>query len=531
MAYINADTDRYKSNKEDNDLLTLGSSLKPIERVPTEVLRYIFLILHREARKELSEGDAIEPESLEWNMVPDMSKVPWLLGRVCSHWRHIVRAMPTVWFPTRVWLSDSQRTKYSKHTIQHAVTTLPDCAKLIVHYYVLNAVENSMAEVLKPHLHRIDEFSIHSPIEHWESFLSVIPPLSLSRITSLSCFVYPAGGTSHKLETPFGLKQYLFGEDSQLYTLEIDSSIYEFFKTGIPWYRLTNLKLIQSYPVSDETISAYRGHCLFGSISRLTDLTLGLDQNMLQLVLSFDIPWPQLLRLAITVRTRDSVLLVLSKLKRCFSLVEISLCLPSHAEIEHSPIDMPSIKSFSLQGRLSRFFLLSHGIWDTISDLYLGLPSNADNVEELYNVLSRCQHLRRLRIGGVIQPVQKIWSPSGRVVLPHLKTMELRRAYSAWIFDSFVTPSLLSLRIDANGHPSYGLKTVVDFISYSGCQLNLFSLNYHSEGSEDVQLRNLLQKLSTASYVELISFKFNQDILDDISQGVLLPRIETLHIK
>ncbi|KAG6872171.1 hypothetical protein C0995_012408 [Termitomyces sp. Mi166 len=515
-------------NKEYDDFSKADTPPVPIEHVPPEVLGCIFRILCQMARKEETDRNVMEPSS-QWNFEPDMTKAPWVLGKVCSTWRHLSRTMPNLWSPTRVWLSDagSRESEHSARTLRLAVATLPDCAQLIVHYYVLDAAvkrypdKGSIAEALASNLHRIDEVSIHSPITYWNSFLSTLPSLSLSRITSLSSLLFPTGNIAQDLEAYPPLLtsiQHLFGENARLQTLQMDGSVYEFFKTGIPWHRLTTLKLYQSYPVSNDTISAYRNLHFFGSSSRLTDLTLWLDSNMFQLVLSLDIPWTQLLRLNITMHTQDCLLLALEKLAQCVSLLEISLCLPSNAGVKQSVLDLPSIQSFSLQGHLPRFLLRSHGIWESISDLYLGLLSNTESVQELHSVISRCQQLQRLRIGGVMHPTDSIWLPSSRVVLPRLKTLELRRAYSAWIFDSFATPSLVSLRIDANGQPSYTLK----------CKLDLFFLNYSSVGSKDGELRSLLEALSTASYVELSSVKFHEDILDDITRGTLLPRIQIL---
>ncbi|KAG6888752.1 hypothetical protein C0995_006224 [Termitomyces sp. Mi166 len=266
--------------------------------LPQEILEQIFGLLRP--------SDPLQ-------LPPVLTEHAWVLGRVCSDWRRLSRAMPVLW--TTSIVVDST-VKKPLMQLKCAEDILPEVA--FISLWLCDVMPGIPMMDLLPYLPHINQLTWDFEYG-WQlrEVMNGFPPGSLSQLEILMITVgHMDSEVDNKPEKNTGL----FGRSSRLRYLTLQSDIPVFLLSDIPWSQLHSFSLLPTYPYQISAVT--QSHWMelgrqnpFPHMSSLRSLTLEMTVEYFDFILSLDFPWHQVVsltshesaaKLRIPVQAQDS---------------------------------------------------------------------------------------------------------------------------------------------------------------------------------------------------------------------------------
>ncbi|KAG6915799.1 hypothetical protein DXG01_009800 [Tephrocybe rancida] len=498
----------------------IGLAISHHGLLPTEILREIFLyLIHTPFR-------LLFPEYATLMRPSQASDMPWVLGRVCSLWRQISRAMPELWGAFKITYPSSDlsfRCALRAREVLPPVALLSIAPKLYYHDHLALGLDFTANVV--PHLGVFDELMWTRVITSVTGFHSLIPLHSLSNLISLTLYLERT-----EEEIPFTTRGTvaLFGQLPRLTKLHLKSVTPEVFRWDIPWGQLECLDF------SEARMTAFVGsETPSPSVSMPQLQALSLDLNMIasRLLLTTDIPWQNLTKMTLNRIDEAIVRDVCEILLKTHMLKALTLDFQYQAAILQCKPPIPdSLTSFSV-------LQVPNGLLDSFSRagrltfLHISPSSPLYSAGTLYNVLKQCPCLEHLQCNpgsGQLSP-----GATQNLFLPYLHRLDLDRLDDGqdWMFTSLTAPRLAWLKIEATDQ----FKTfapITQFLLREGTVLTLWFFEvpllpgHFAEDREGLAAH--LVPLHRATTVISSYTNFDEHILRRIATQEFLPRVETM---
>ncbi|KAG6909221.1 hypothetical protein DXG01_001528 [Tephrocybe rancida] len=493
-------------------ILRLHIALAPHKRLPEELMKQIFLV----TSDSLNHGSTIlTPSAVE--------KSPWVLGRVCSAWRHLSRSMAELWGTASITIDESTPVNLN---LNLAIQTLPAVCKVSVE---VNNAYQSVKDVLVPHLSRINKLTWKA-IDYPEDVLwDLLPSYALSQMKLLEIHVPREKRSFDPIPTGAGPGCIqLFGSSARLESLRLVSDTPNLL-FDLPWRQLTSFTLITASPeVPAWALSKWihlRDTHPFSHDSRLQSLYLASSRKLLPVILSFDLPWQQLTTCTIHCQSESDLCAIFAVLPHCVGLLHLGLVMIRFRHtMTHANIILPSPESLKISGHVPTCLIEPCCLWGNVRKLYMDLPLLT--YTEFCDILAQCRSLKQVTCA---LPERGSMPTTRDVVLGAVEDLNFFNTYETSIFPRLAVPAVTVLLI--NGEAELDLCVVSECIRRSKCKLKCFA--YAFIGDYQVPhggIRELLSELADSTLVDVSRVVAAEDVLSDIASGKLLPRVHTLRI-
>ncbi|KAG6825086.1 hypothetical protein H0H92_004751 [Tricholoma furcatifolium] len=453
-------------------LANLKIALAPHRRLPSELLARIFILA------VTGETYTIPP----WGTGGIPNRLPWILGQVCSKWRQIVSAEPRLW--NKVELISSHR--YTKPTDMERAN------EFIPHGVVSWKIDESSA-----------------PPGH---FLLKLEEFSLSRLRHLSI----------ELEFPY-LVEALAALPPSLASLESIHLMSSYDKLPKP-NDIDGLKSTKLFQIARD-------------LRRISFTVLGyyIAKQAGEAFQDIpDIPWGQLsyLSLSTDISTPSDLDRLYSVFKKCTSLQQLGCTIDYMAnltivprEASDDPIVPPQLQRLEINASYASKFAFP---WAQFSQLTLVDVGSTC----LKKIISKSRGLESLVVlgrGGEPRMPDEIKMSASPIVLDSLVSLVLSEGYIE-VLQYICPPQLVDLRIERGGR--YSIRRITAFIEHRDLHLTSFHHNASLRAEDGPStLRQFLCALNSLRVWRTKHLLIQDELLLEIGQGLLLPRIEEMEIR
>ncbi|KAG6917180.1 hypothetical protein DXG01_003523, partial [Tephrocybe rancida] len=267
-------------------------------------------------------------------------------------------------------------------------------------------------------------------------------------------------------------------------------------------------------------------------MSRLSDITIDVTDDMLSILLTFQIPWHQLNSFTIRGLKQFQIPDIICALRACTSLILLDLRMVDEPPPEVSQetikdtVTLFTPTDVVLAGYVPHALIASPVVWAALQSLD---TENAPLELQVFScIIRQCKKLTSLRCFVVNEG--RI-SGASSIPLPHLTFLRLG-VENASAFPMLEAPSLSTLEVFAS-EGSELLPCITSFITRSRMRVRAFSCSLdHAVLLEtpSESLRALLFALEGSASVEIWRFIWPQDVLDELASGSLLPCAEVLGV-
>ncbi|KAG6824481.1 hypothetical protein H0H92_006735 [Tricholoma furcatifolium] len=493
-------------------LQKLYVAIAPHKRIPHEILELIL----RDCL-EISGGGLRLPPTRE-----SIRTAPLVLGQVCSTWRSMSRSIPELWNTT--YLDFTKEFK----DLRCASEILPDVAK--VHFEVRDISHNKPFPVkdFLPYLDTITELEwcIDRTLE--QPSMTILPPESLSRLTRLS---FGGQDWNDANETPPTYNIPLFGKESRLQSLILESNAPSFLLTDIPWSQLHTFHVVLYFEDDDDEASwrwmiwgDLAAKNPFGRMSSLNELTLALPPRLGHLFLSHDFPWHQLTSFAFfwTTYAAHDLHQMIKTLQKCTSLKNLRLVNDSDFELPISGLnDTQTVASFHLHtielkqlpSTLVKYLCVpdSNPRELTISTL---------EFSDFYLFTNQCSSLVELSCSINI-------IAGYHISLPNLRQLQLEVQGGSLLDLSLFAPAVVSLTVEVDKEARDVVDGITQLITRSNMNPRDFWLHGRSAESVSAALLSALESCHSLTFRRL---PLSRDCVNCIVSRSVLRDLKSLRI-